>query len=382
MTPERWRRIDDLFDASLRLDPADREAWLRGACSDDDGLWVEVTRLLDQDERAARDGFLTAPEPPVRARDNVGSWPSHGQRRTPRGPEPIDHVEAGFVGGSCGFSPKAAIVAGPHPHPISEAESVVRARLHELPIIYILFLAMATFYRCAILGDDDRVLHYLDATVMVSLGGVIALLSSRWPVPLARLKALELGIIGMLAIRVTVVQYRLMLEFSQRDDPMLAQLTMKNIVLITAVLILTYGLYVSKSWRRAAFVVGPLALLPFLTLLVLYVRHPESMDWLERGWRESETPRLWLFSFDLMTLLILAVASAFGAHMISGLRRQVAEARQLGQYRVRRQIGGGGMGEVYLAEHQLLKRPCALKLLRPDSWPIREPWLGSSARSA
>src|SRR5258708_31960716 len=25
------------------------------------------------------------------------------------------------------------------------------------------------------------------------------------------------------------------------------------------------------------------------------------------------------------------------------------------------------MGEVYLAEHQLLKRPCALKLIRPDS---------------
>ena len=24
MTPERWRRIDDLFDAALRLDPAER----------------------------------------------------------------------------------------------------------------------------------------------------------------------------------------------------------------------------------------------------------------------------------------------------------------------------------------------------------------------
>ena len=33
MTPERWRQIDDLFDAALRLNPAEREAWLRGAWS-------------------------------------------------------------------------------------------------------------------------------------------------------------------------------------------------------------------------------------------------------------------------------------------------------------------------------------------------------------
>ena len=82
---------------------------------------------------------------------------------------------------------------------------------------------------------------------------------------------------------------------------------------------------------------------------------------------EHGTTPLALFGFDAMILLILAVGSAFGAHTISRLRRQVTEARQLGQYRLRRRIGAGGMGEVYLAEHQLLKRPCALKLIRPDS---------------
>jgi len=52
---------------------------------------------------------------------------------------------------------------------------------------------------------------------------------------------------------------------------------------------------------------------------------------------------------------------------MSRLRRQAAEARQFGQYRLRRRLGSGGMGEVYLAEHQLLKRPCAVKLIRPDA---------------
>jgi serine/threonine protein kinase len=41
-------------------------------------------------------------------------------------------------------------------------------------------------------------------------------------------------------------------------------------------------------------------------------------------------------------------------------------AREIGQYRLHQQVGAGAMGEVYLAEHQLLKRPCALKLIRPD----------------
>ena len=64
---------------------------------------------------------------------------------------------------------------------------------------------------------------------------------------------------------------------------MMAQLTMKNVVLLTSVLILTYGLYVPKSWRRAALVVGPLALLPFANLLLLALEHPEAMEWLGEG---------------------------------------------------------------------------------------------------
>ena len=200
----------------------------------------------------------------------------------------------------------------------------------------------------------------------MALVGIIALLWSRWPIPLAWLKALELGMIGLLASRVAFVQYRLMLVYSLRDDPMMAQLTMKNVVLLTAILILTYGLYVPKSWRRAALVVGPLALLPFATLLVLYLQHPEAMGWLGQGWRRSRRPHGSFCSvFDAMILLMLAVGSTFGARTMSRLRREVAEARQLGQYRLRRRIGAGGMGEVYLAEHQLLKRPCAVKLIRP-----------------
>ena len=137
------------------------------------------------------------------------------------------------------FSPRAAITAG-SPQPISAAESKVRARLRELPMIYILIVVMATFYRSAVLNDDDLVLYYLDVTIIAMLGGIIALLSSRWPISIVRLRGLELGMIGMLAGRVATVLYRLILESSVRGDPLMAQLTTKNIVLLTAILILTY----------------------------------------------------------------------------------------------------------------------------------------------
>src|SRR5262249_50371061 len=291
-------------------------------------------------ERAERD---ESPNPQGQPPDATGSWHSHSAGRLRSGPETIDHVGAASVADSSGFSPRAAIATGSQPSSTSEAEPAVRARLRALPLVYLLILAMATSWRCVLLGDEDVVLHYLDATVIAALGGVIALLSSRWPISLARLRALELGMVGLIASRVTIVQYRLILTFSLREDPMMAQLIMKNIVLLPAILILTYGLHVPKTWRRAALVAGPLALLPFATLSVLYLRRPETMGWLGRGWGKGAAPPILLFSFDVMILLILAVGAAFGAWAMSRLRRQVAEARHLGQYCLRQQIGAGAM---------------------------------------
>jgi serine/threonine-protein kinase len=379
MTPGRWRQIGGLFEAAARIDPAGREAWLRDACGGDDELRVEVDRLLALDERADRDGFLTPPEASGPPAARTESWsPSDGPpgpRRVP--PGPATGTTADDAGG---FTPRDAIAPRAGRRGISEPPEVVRARLRELPMVYILILAGSNLWQRAVLGEyvptlsrlDATVvgeyvptLSRLDATVVLALAGLIALLWSRRPIPLVWLKSLELGMIGLLAGRIAFVGYRLILEFSLRGDKMMAQLVLKNVVLLTAVLILTYGLYVPKSWRRAAIVVGPLALLPFATLSVLTLRHPAAMEWLWAGWNYSTTPRALLFTFDGLILAILALGATYGAHTISRLRREVAEARRLGQYSLRRLIGSGGMGEVYLAEHLLLKRPCAVKLIRP-----------------
>jgi len=366
MTPERWRRIGELFAMALGINPVEREAWLREACRGDKSLEAEVARLLGQDEMADGDRFLASPELSDQVLDQTECWTSRGRRRPRSEPEPIDPLLGGSAADS-DFSPKSVIAAGSRPQLISESVSVVRARLRELPMIYISIVAMAACWSYFILRSDDNAIYYINASIVACLAGVVILLSSRWPISLAHLKALELGMIAILAARVAIVEYRLVLKFSLRHEPVMAQLTVKNIVLVTAVLIVIHGLYVPKTWRRAAVVVGPLALLPFATLWVLFLRHPDAMSWLKQRWGERRNSSLSLFTFDAMILLILALGSVFGARAISRLRRQVAEARELGQYRLQRKLGAGGMGEVYLAEHQLLKRPCALKLIRASS---------------
>jgi serine/threonine-protein kinase len=80
---------------------------------------------------------------------------------------------------------------------------------------------------------------------------------------------------------------------------------------------------------------------------------------------------------NLIGVSLVSVLAVFSAARISALQRQAYEARreaqQVGPYALKRLLGKGGMGEVYLAEHKLLKRPCAVKLIRPD--------LSSDARS-
>jgi serine/threonine-protein kinase len=70
--------------------------------------------------------------------------------------------------------------------------------------------------------------------------------------------------------------------------------------------------------------------------------------------------------------LVVGVAVAI-SHVVVGLGREVAKAREMGSYQLGDLIGRGGMGEVYKATHRMLARPAAIKLIRPETLGASRP---------
>jgi eukaryotic-like serine/threonine-protein kinase len=79
-----------------------------------------------------------------------------------------------------------------------------------------------------------------------------------------------------------------------------------------------------------------------------------------------EIPLL-LFFFQFVVPYVLVVLIAYvSARVVYGLGTQLKRAQELGSYRLVGRLGSGGMGEVWRANHRLLARPAAIKLIRPE----------------
>jgi eukaryotic-like serine/threonine-protein kinase len=79
--------------------------------------------------------------------------------------------------------------------------------------------------------------------------------------------------------------------------------------------------------------------------------------------RGVEVPSLSLVAWTYLPNYICAVLAVIPSKILAHLGRKVTRARQLGSYRLVEQIGRGGMGEVWRAEHRLFARPAAIKLI-------------------
>ena len=255
-------------------------------------------------------------------------------------------------------APRVGVVAGRGPDLSSETRSLLRRRLRAATG----FMAFAS--ACLLVAS-----HFLGAGTIrwVHLGLVLVLLavvvglSPRWAPRGRWLRGLELLIFAMVIASIIVRQYQLELIRSHQDDPAQLVLSIKDGIVSVVIVMMIYGMFIPNTWRRAAAVVIPMALSPVLVPLSLIWLHPDFAYHARR----IASPEL--LAGNALALGIGAALAIFGTHIINALRVAAFEARQMGQYYLRHKLGAGGMGEVYLAEHQLLKRPCALKLIRVGS---------------
>jgi serine/threonine-protein kinase len=283
------------------------------------------------------------------------TWPS----ATPGGipPPPATPPSRTTLDRFCIFGGTGAQFAG-------QLQCLLRGRL-QLVVLITLFPVAIFFIRNVLHPHPNSLfasiaiaLQLLSFVVNIALAGV---LWSRFHFSLRTLRLIELAIFGTFALYFSWMQFdyayhdllSVVTNNGQKSDAL--RLLSLGLSVRWFFLIICYGVFIPNTWRRCALVVGCTALLP----LVISAATALGMNQFDAD--------LVTALFDMEVVLVTAcIIAVFGSYRIHVLQEQAFEAQQLGQYTLKRKLGSGGMGDVYLAEHTLLRRPCAVKLIRPD----------------
>jgi serine/threonine-protein kinase len=248
--------------------------------------------------------------------------------------------------------PKKGIIDGSSPHLTSETQTLLHTRLRAASrVLLIGFAIFLIRHTVGVLTGEPFNLWFFafHVVVVVVLSSSLMLFQRHQPLPMNTLRVFEVVVFGLPVIFFITLQHRVILLDADRAF-LMAPMS------LWPVLIFTYGMFIPNQWTRAALVIGGMAIAPVLHVFAMTITYPHvaaiatSTDLLQH----------------IFVMLISAIAAIVGTHLINTLRQEAFEARQLGQYRLMSQLGSGGMGEVYLAEHRMLKRPCAIKLIHPS----------------
>jgi serine/threonine-protein kinase len=241
----------------------------------------------------------------------------------------------------------------PSSTPDEEARSFLQRRLALLfQLVFLLQLTLLAFPLAIFpLSPEYRLEHPWTTavvTVVTTLvfGVLWRLLRSRWTPSLpwlARIDEVALSWLGLV--------YGLTLYLQSARASLLF-----GVFYWVLFVVFARALVVPSTGRRSAVVSALAVAPPMLAYAALGVTEPARM---------YGPPGASLAGSLLVCGCAVGLA-AVGSRVIFGLRREVREARRLGQYTLLERIGEGGMGAVYRARHAMLRRPTAVKLLRPD----------------
>ena len=274
----------------------------------------------------------------------------HDSSNEPTVARPLLH-SLGASAQSDGACCKVAMCQGSSsPHMSKETQSLLRGRLRIAALL--LGAGFGTFFLRQLFTANyasgwELFMLIFHGLVTVTLLGVGGRLCHKCTYSLATLRMAELVIFGVPAVFFVFMQWLNLMA----NEAFVVGATAPWMLLI-----LVYSLYIPNTWKRAAIILGVFAIAPVVIFALARMNMPHVAN-------VVTTPHLVTL---FMTMTLAAVIGTWGVHTIHFLRREAFEARQLGQYKLKRLLGAGGMGEVHLAEHQLMKRPVAIKLIKPS----------------
>lgn len=194
-------------------------------------------------------------------------------------------------------------------------------------------------------------LWWLRGLILLIAVGSAIVLRIRPSVSLSQLRLLELVVFGSVVVQLSVMLMTRLAEFASLNDATSVASVRQQFLMAWCILIFIYGTLMPNTWQRGAAIMVPAAILPYVLIALQRWFSPEVASLLDADKASSALP------FPL----IAALRATFANHVINAARREAFKARQFGQDRLMERPGAGGMGEVYKAEHVLLKRPCAIK---------------------
>jgi hypothetical protein len=87
---------------------------------------------------------------------------------------------------------------------------------------------------------------------------------------------------------------------------------------------------------------------------------------LATGATSAELSHSFFWRYFLLTNYLVCLLAWFKAAFFHQVGSKLLNARAMGGYKLVTRLGAGGMGEVWRAQHRMLARPSALKLIKPE----------------
>ncbi len=250
------------------------------------------------------------------------------------------------------------VVAGTGPRLSAESDELKQRRLRAATVFFLASVSVLLVWRLT--AAVNKGLWPLHLCVIMALGSLYLFLSDPRPLSQRRLTALEVATFGVMSAFLAIRQYDAMMQALKSELVSTIQLAYRSSLMGELILIFAYSMLMPNTWRRSARFVIAMIAVPSLTQAIVYLSHPELFQ------RVLTLGDFGIYSENLILSFLGACLAIFGTHVVNTLRAEVFQARELNQYKLGEPLGGGGMGEVYHAEHRMLKRPCAIKLIRGD----------------